>query len=130
MRRFVPLGVIAAVMVVSIVWIQNATKNRVDEATPGTWTEVEFDVSLPGGATPDISAAQRLWGVCQGNLSPEVTDGDLVEVEAGIFGVRLEPALGSNGWRRLKGCLNDATLDRMQGRVVDVVQSGGEDLAV
>ena len=40
------------------------------------------------------------------------------EVTEGRFRLLTEPAIGEHSWRRLQGCLEDATIDRVKARVV------------
>jgi hypothetical protein len=42
------------------------------------------------------------------------------EVSSGGFEVTISPAIGNNGHKRLVGCLEDGTLDRVQGHVASV----------
>ena len=42
----------------------------------------------------------------------------MVGLGEGQFRVTTAPAVGEHAWRRLKGCLEDMTIDRVLARVV------------
>jgi hypothetical protein len=47
-----------------------------------------------------------------------LADPGVVQVADGRFRLTIEPEVGEHSWRRLQGCLEDATLDRVKGHVV------------
>ena len=65
-----------------------------------------------------LLSAQGLWGACQGTVRHRLVDPGVVELSDGRFRLQTEPALGEHSWRRLQGCLEDATLDLVKARVV------------
>ena len=111
------LGVIliAVVGLLGVIGLAGFTQNRPDEPRPGSRTVVEFDVSTRGYRGGEASAAQALWSVCvatiPGETSQPVVGGD------GEFTVTVTPAIGEHGRKRLVGCLEDGTLDRVIGHV-------------
>lgn len=79
-------------------------------------TTVTFDVKIKRYHSVDV-AASALWATCTGNIGwndivPPVRQSD------GTFVAALRPSLTADTKRRLKGCLNEATLDRVQGHVI------------
>ncbi|HEY7049656.1 MAG TPA: hypothetical protein VH373_20740, partial [Jatrophihabitantaceae bacterium] len=82
-------------------------------------TTVTFSVKIKRYHSVDV-AANALWATCTGNIgwidsvSPQrQPDGDYVAA--------LRPSITADTKRRLEGCLNEATLDRVQGKVIRTV---------
>ncbi len=118
MKR-VLFGVIAAVAVVAgIDALADMTQDRPDRVLPGSRSEIVLEVSARDRTGSDLLAAQGLWGACQGNVWQRLAEPGVVEVGDGRFRLTTEPAVGEHSWRRLQGCLEDATLDRVKGHVV------------
>jgi hypothetical protein len=46
---------------------------------------------------------------------------DLIETTPGHYRATVQPSLGELAQRRLTGCLEDATVDRLGGHVITVV---------
>ena len=112
---------LAAVLVAGVLALAGATQNRPDEIRDGTSSIVSLDVFTSSGAGT-ASAAERLWQSCAGTV-PSRAERDAIEVSSGTaVSLRLSPALGINGERRLRGCLEDATLDKVQAAVRRVEQ--------
>lgn len=110
------LGV--AVLVLGVDALSDATQNRPDEIDPGTRSTVVFDVELRHRAGSG-AAAQTLWSVCSGTITHATTVAGPVATGS-AWSVTVEPALGEHSRRRLVGCLEDATIDGVLGRVVDL----------
>jgi hypothetical protein len=115
-RRALAGLALAAVVAAGLVGLREATQNRPDPAREGTATELTLQVRTRGGY-PDLLGAQGLWGVCQQTVSQARLRQSLVEVGPGRFTVVVEPSLGRHATRRLRGCLEDATVPRVSGRV-------------
>jgi hypothetical protein len=112
---------LAAVLVAGVFALAGATQNRPDEIRDGTSSIVSLDVFTSSGAGT-ANAAERLWQSCAGTV-PSRAEPDAIEVSSGTaVSLRLSPALGINGERRLRGCLEDATLDKVQAAVRRVEQ--------
>ncbi|MGH9179570.1 MAG: hypothetical protein ACRD0N_13575 [Acidimicrobiales bacterium] len=116
MRRALAGLMVAAVAGAGLVGLREATQNRADPAREGTATELTLEVRTRGDY-PALLAAQGLWGVCQQTVSDNRLRHPLAEAGAGRFTVAVEPALGRHATRRLRGCLEDATVPRVSGRV-------------
>jgi hypothetical protein len=81
---------------------------------------VSFTVSTRGAQRGEPAAAAALWAVCSATVPGEVS----TAVDAGrAWTATVEPAIGEHGEKRLVGCLEDLTLDRVVGRVLDIVAS-------
>ena len=127
MKRVV-LAVLALVaLYAGIDVLADLTQDRPDRILPGSRSEIVLEVASRDRQGSDFLAAQGLWGACQGNVWQRLVDPGVVEVDGGLYRLQTEPALGEHAWRRLQGCLEDATLDRIKARVVskrDLAPSG------
>jgi hypothetical protein len=98
------------------------TQNRPDPVEAGTATVVSFDIDTRDYQRGDGAAAQALWAVCSATVGGEVT-GVSTRAEGTAedgYTVTISPAIGENGRKRLVGCLEDATLDRVMGHVESI----------
>ena len=113
------LGVLAlaALTALGIVGLAELTQNRPDPRVEGSITIVTFDVATRDYRGGDETAAQALWAVCSATVDGEITAPALAGDD---FQVTITPAIGENGRKRLAGCLEDGTLDRVIGHVSHV----------
>lgn len=117
MKKAVIVVVAAGALWAGIDYLSDLTQNRPDRVDPGSASRVVFRVSARTGE-PTLRIAQGLWGACQGTVRHELTEAGVTAVGGGRFQFVTQPALGEHAWRRLKGCLEDMTLDRTLARVV------------
>ena len=118
MKRAVLVAVALAAIVGGIDVLADMTQDRPDHVVPGSRSEIVLEVSSSDRTGSDLLSAQGLWGACQGNVWQRLVDPGVVQVADGQFRLITEPAVGEHSWRRLQGCLEDATLDRVRGHVV------------
>ena len=118
MKRAVIAVVAVAAMVMGIDFLADLTQDRPDRVVPGSRSEVVLEVRSRDRTGSDLMSAQGLWGACQGTVYQRLAEPGVTEVGDGRFRLQTEPALGEHAWRRLQGCLEDATLDRVKGHVV------------
>lgn len=120
MKRALVAVVALVAVIATVVALAEATQNRPDPVRAGSVTTVSFTVATRGAQRGESAAASALWAVCSatvpGDVSPAEDDG------AAWIGT-VEPAIGEHGEKRLVGCLEDLTLDRVVGRVLDIVAS-------
>ena len=117
MRRLVLGAAAVALAAVGLFGLREATQNRPDEVRPGSATELTLQVRTRGGY-PAVLGAQGLWGMCQQTVSSNRLRAPVTEVGPGRFTVVVEPALGTHAGRRLRGCLEDATVPRVSADLV------------
>jgi hypothetical protein len=122
MRRLllaVGLVVAGVLSVVGVDALADATQNRRDpRPDPDSTSQVVFEVDTqryPGS----IDAGTTLWTACQGTIHHETLE--VTEVGEDTFQATVRPELGKHARRRLVGCLEDATVDRLNGHVVTIV---------
>ena len=98
--------------------MREATQNRPDVTVDGSVTTVEFTVDTHGFRRGEPAAATALWAVCAGTVNGDVSP--VPEQGDGTWLVTISPAIGEHGENRLVGCLQDVTIDRVRGDVVDL----------
>lgn len=109
---------LAAMTVLGVDSLADLTQNRPDPVVDGSSTEIVYDVGTRDYNGTDLAAAQALWAVCAASASG-TADGPTVGAD-GLFRVSISPAIGTHGRKRVIGCLEDGTLDRVQGHVQSV----------
>lgn len=114
------LVVLLAILAVSVGVDQlgDLTQDRADHVAPGSRSEIVFDVSSRDRTGSALMSARGLWGACQGTVWQRMVEPGVVETGDGHFRLVTQPALGEHAWRRLQGCLEDTTLDRVKAHVL------------
>jgi hypothetical protein len=115
-RRFALFVVLAMASVTAVVLLQNATKTEPDPVVAGSRSIVAFEVTT-NGFVDSADPGETLWGACQASMQSSTLD--LSEV-GDAYQATVTPALGEHAVRHLRGCLEDAAIDRVQGTVTNV----------
>ena len=118
MKRILLTAVLVAAGFFGIDALADRTQNRPDRSLPGSSTEIVLSVEGRGRQESPLYAAESLWGACRGTVTQSLAEPGPVEVAPGRVRLVTEPALGPHAWRRLRGCLEDATVDLVRARVV------------
>ncbi len=118
MKRTVLLLLAAVALAVGIDALADLTQDRPDRVVPGSRSEVVLDVDSRDRGGSALLSAQGLWGACQGTVRHRLVEPGVVQLSEGRFRLQTEPSLGEHSWRRLQGCLEDTTLDRVKAHVV------------
>ncbi|MEW6152377.1 MAG: hypothetical protein AB1673_00100 [Actinomycetota bacterium] len=119
MKRFALVAALVVATIGGVDWLADLTQDRPDRVLRGSRSELVFDVRVRHSFDPaPLDRARGLWGACQHTVWQKLAEPGLVELEAGRFLAVTEPAVGEHAWRRLQGCLEDFTIDRLQGHVV------------
>ena len=121
MKRLLRWVLVAAVVVAAIVGMAELTQNRPDVVEAGSQTTITFTVDTREVQRGETAAASALWAVCAGTVGGEVSPAPTPAGDA--WRVTIEPAIGEHGENRLVGCLEDVTIDRVIGDVVDIAHS-------
>ena len=119
MRRVLTIVLTGALAAVVIGLLAGRLQNRADEPVPGSRSVVTFDVDAYDVQQPLEHAARALWYACNQTVPSRL---ESLSIGAGGNGVAtLTPAIGSHDRKRLMGCMHDATIDRVRGEVVSIV---------
>lgn len=110
------MGVLTALLIDAM---GDLTQTRPDRPRPGSRSEIVLAVEFRGTRQRSPQhATESLWGACRGTVSQRLAEPGPVEESPGRIRLVTEPALGDHAWRRLRGCLEDATIDLVKARVV------------
>ena len=118
MKRALLVVLAVAAIAGGIDALADLTQDRPDSVVRGSRSEIVLEVQSRDRTGSARLSTQGLWGACQGNVWQKLVEPGVVELAEGRFLLTTEPALGEHSWRRLQGCLEDATLDRVKARVV------------
>ncbi len=117
MKRLVLVVLVAVAVAGGVYAMAEVTQNRPDVVRARSVTTIELTVSTRDFQRGEPAAAAALWAVCAA-----MVDGDVSPAEhiGAAWQVTIRPAIGEHGEKRLVGCLEDVTLDRVVGHVVAV----------
>ena len=118
MKRLVVVVLAVASLVAGLDVLADLTQDRADRIPAGSRSEIVLDVRHRSTGAAEARTAQGLWGACQGTVWQQLAEPGVVELGGGRFLLATSPAVGEHAWRRLQGCLEDATVDRVKARVV------------
>ncbi|WP_067450003.1 hypothetical protein [Actinomadura macra] len=98
------------------------TQDRPDRPVAAAASTVVIEAATRGetGATTVEPLVVRLWEYCRGATRPYVEGGGTVALGGDRFALVVRPALGEHALRRMRGCLQDAMIDRARFRVLSV----------
>jgi len=123
LRRAVP-GLAAAVVVVvaaaTVDWLGDELQTRPD--APRSDVATVIDLQLRGvrvTAWPEQAAA-TLWGTCSHVLHGRVGAASIHPLGGGRFEILVPTHIGRSAEARVRGCLQDAVVDRLQAHVISV----------
>lgn len=122
MRKAVFWAVGAVVLALGLDALGDLTQTRPDRPANGTSSEILLSVSTRSAEDPQHAAA-RLWAACQGTVTSRLVRSGPAPEEPSQWVAVTEPAVGPRSWLRLRGCLEDLTIDRIQARVMAKVDS-------
>jgi hypothetical protein len=120
--KAIATAVLSLAGVAGVFGLADLTQNRPDAVRPGSETVVAFDVGTRRYRGGDDGAAQALWSVCVAMIPGETTT-PVTDLHGG-YSVTVTPAIGEHGRKRLAGCLEDGTLDRVSGHVRSIADIG------
>jgi hypothetical protein len=122
--------VCAALLAALVVGLADLTQTREEEANESEATSVVVRVDLRGtdlSAARRSLAAQQIWETCRGSTSAPLRHATLGDLGDGMFAGVVRPALTEHDLMRLRGCLEDATLERAHLTVVAVGDVDADD---
>ena len=118
MKRALVLLVAALALALGVDGLADLTQDRPDRTQAGTRSEIVLALQSRDRGGSALLSAQGLWGACQGTVRHRLAEPGVIEIAEGRFRLVTEPALGEHSWRRLQGCLEDTTLDKVKAHVV------------
>jgi hypothetical protein len=116
------VAILAFTIIFATVGIQllaAATKTMPDRIVSGTESRMVVDVYMNSPRYSAREAVTTLWTACRSTVPSELTH-PATHLRDMRFQLDITPALGKNGERRLRGCIEDAFLDNIQARVVSI----------
>ncbi len=116
--RALIVAVALAAIVGGIDVLADLTQDRPDKVLAGSRSVIVLSLDSRDRRGSDLLAAQGLWGACHGNVWQRLVEPGVEQLAEGRFQLITEPAIGEHSWRRLQGCFEDTTLDRVKARVV------------
>ena len=124
MRTWVIRVVAAAALGATVFGLMEVTQNRPDPIREDVVSDVELKLSARHGRA-GIDDATALWGVCQRTAAHVRLDSPIEVTAPQRFSIKVRPALGHHDQKRFVGCLEDATLDGLVGRVSAIRELAG-----
>ena len=118
MKRALLLLVLVVGTIIVIDVLADATQSRPDPVRADEVTELVLDVDVDRFNPGEAAAAAALWAVCAAQTrSRPTTTGGPEPLGDGRYRLVLAPAVGEHDQRKLVGCLEDLTIDRVRGDV-------------
>lgn len=108
-----------------VVGLSDLTETREEKANDSEATSVLVQVDLRGSGSLISDerrslAAHQVWEHCRDSTSVPLNRATLGDLGDGVFAGVVRPALTEHDQMRLRGCLEDATLDRAHLTVVGI----------
>ncbi|MET9968553.1 hypothetical protein ABZZ80_22165 [Streptomyces sp. NPDC006356] len=125
-RRTTVAALCAALLGALVVGLADLTQTREEEANDSEATSVVVQVDLRGtdlSAARRTLAAQQIWAACRDSTAVPLRHVALGDLGDGMFAGVVRPALTEHDLMRLRGCLEDATLERAHLTVVAVADA-------
>ena len=119
MRTAIVVLLLAVLGAAAVDALGDRAQNRPDTLNPGTSSRVVFDVDTYDLEQPIDQAARALWYTCGQTVPNQLVSIDVRE--GGTAEAVVTPELGTHGRKRVQGCLEDATIDRIRGEVLSIV---------
>lgn len=129
MRRVLVSVLLLALGAVAIEILGDLTQTRGDRMPRDSRSEVVVEVSERDYKRHLDDAGPNLIAACAGSMHGRILDDPgVVRMAEGRFRFFVQPALGPENHRKLTGCLEDFTIDRLKGHVVSVDNHGAADV--
>lgn len=129
--RMSVVGVVgAALLAALVVGLADLTQTREQSASGSEATSVLVQVDVRGSdmtAERQALAAQQVWERCRDSTSVPLNHATLGSLGDGMFAGVVRPALAEHDRMRLRGCLEDAALDRAHLTVMGMGDTDADD---
>ena len=118
MKRILVLLLLVVGTIAAVDLLADATQSRPDRVRADEVTELVVDVDVDRFNPGEAAAADALWAVCAAQTRSRPTTADGPEpLGDGRYRLILTPAVGEHDERKLVGCLEDLTIERVRGDV-------------
>ncbi|WP_329341797.1 hypothetical protein OG252_37580 [Streptomyces sp. NBC_01352] len=125
------VGVLGAALVGAlVVGLADLTQTRDEDANDSAATSVVVQVDMRGTdmtAGRRSLAAQQVWERCRDSTAVPLSHAALGDLGDGLYAGVVRPALTDHDRLRLRGCLEDATLERAHLTVVGIGDADKDD---
>ncbi|MBL1066388.1 hypothetical protein JK356_06810 [Streptomyces sp. 7-21] len=119
LRRLAGWALLAAVCAGLVTGLARLTQTRPPEHGDAGATTLLFTVEVRGISDEQATlAARQQWERCRDATSLPLANAGMSVLGDGLFAVTIHPSLTAHDTHRLRGCLEDATVDRIRLRVV------------
>ena len=129
--RMAVVGVVgAALLTALVVGLADLTQTREQSASGSEATSVLVQVDVRGAdmtVERQALAAQQVWERCRDSTSVPLNHATLGSLGDGMFAGVVRPALAEHDRMRLRGCLEDAALDRAHLTVMGMGDTDADD---
>jgi hypothetical protein len=125
----VPLAavvVVAALVTGGFDWLEDRLETRPDARRENVSTQIDVELRGARSSAWPAQAAATLWGTCSHVLHGTVGPASIVDNGGGQFSITVPTHIGRHAEDRVRGCLEDALVDRVQASVtaVETVPAG------
>lgn len=120
-RWLLPVGatlLVSGLAVGTIDWLGDALQTRPDARESGVSTRIELQMRGTLPAERPTQTAGILWGTCSHTLHGKVGSASVHDLGGGRIEVLVPTHIGTHAEARVRGCLQDAVVDRVQASVV------------
>ena len=101
-------------------WLEDRLESQRDLRQEDVSTRIEVELRGARPAAWPAQSAATLWGTCSHALHGHVGPVSIDELGNGRFAILVPTYIGTYAERRVRGCLEDALVDRVQGHVIAV----------
>lgn len=121
--------VLAAGLLVSflISGLANVAMARHEPDRSNESTLLSLEIRQRGEIRPVTETFDLLWGACRSRVPATVNVAEILSTVPGMVDVRLDHGLGRTSARKLGGCLEDAMIDFVQVRILEMEILNGDD---
>lgn len=119
----VPLAVVVVVVGLAVGgfdWLEDRLESRPDARQENVSTRIDVELRGARSAAWPAQAAATLWGTCSHTLHGTVGPAAIVDNGGGRFAITVPTYIGRHAEDRVRGCLEDALVDRVQASVLAV----------
>src|SRR5688572_9129160 len=120
MRTVVIVVVLGLFGAFAVDQLGDLTQTRNDAYVRGSRSEIVLEVHTRQPSKTAAESASALWGACAGTVVHHLQPPGVVDTGDGRFRIVVSPALGTHARQRLRGCLDDVTLDRVKAHVSSI----------